>query len=524
MMQKGMMRKLLIGAFAVFSTPIVWADWFDSISLPEVDWSTHVQTISTEVERGSYFVISNGYDGSGLHYVWQYSEYDIPLGGPMGTLTYGYQRPIKGRYFGAFEATVGKSGGKSVLTDLSGSQGPAEDGYATLRKGANISGSFLLGLYTENSNMMFLRAGLKQSEFRAIPRTEVNYFQVDNRLNYAFERKILGLQLGLGFDTPLSDRLAVRLEYGVTKYPRYSVSNEGVKACGVLPGECLEEALIFGDFDELGDQTYHFSPFEESMSLGVRYQLKGSNVQHTQHHSFYKYSQPYTVVSLERESSDLFWTVVNDRNPRKQMEPVSLDIGDIYVQLPPNVPISGTNLNLTAGWRQWFGNRFNLALEGFYKVSQANFKASYKGRPEEGGSNTNSLTLEQTNYTAPINWSYQQSAGWGFNVLPGIQVNDNSIFYGKVGVIMTRFKRNGFENDLATFYGKNFVQNVRGIQGGIGSEVAINNRLGLRLEFTATRYRTYLIADTVGDGYPFYFYVHKTRGRTFSLGARYNLG
>ncbi len=114
---------------------------------------------------------------------------------------------------------------------------------------------------------------------------------------------------------------------------------------------------------------------------------------------------------------------------------------------------------------------------------------------EISGNDTNvdgSYTLEETSallsasYGVKVKTRYSYGAG----LLPGVRVNDNTLFYGRVGYLRTSFRAT--ESAAASILGisTTTTQWGNGFNYGLGIETSVAQNISIRGEYTYTSYST----------------------------------
>lgn len=116
---------------------------------------------------------------------------------------------------------------------------------------------------------------------------------------------------------------------------------------------------------------------------------------------------------------------------------------------------------------------FGFQLDGQISGTKAKIQ-SYSFDPIDG--------IERSSITAEAKHSF------GLNFRPGYLFNDNASGFLVLGYRHGRFNYNSISSDVDGMNFPNASVNRGGFEFGLGTEISLNEQLGLRLEVTQTRY------------------------------------
>jgi len=140
-------------------------------------------------------------------------------------------------------------------------------------------------------------------------------------------------------------------------------------------------------------------------------------------------------------------------------------------------PSTGTLGNIFTGY-EWNFDRFYLATELNASLSSLKYHG-YFTETEDGINNTSEATYTLRN-------------SYGLSLLPGYQVSDNVLLYGRIGYVKGNFKYAEYKTN--TGEGERGVTEhewLNGIRYGLGINTSLSKNIALRLEYDQTRYGTY---------------------------------
>lgn len=148
-----------------------------------------------------------------------------------------------------------------------------------------------------------------------------------------------------------------------------------------------------------------------------------------------------------------------------------------------------------------FGKHVNGYLGGAFAGYAWNFNNGFYLAGELSGevnSNRHSDVLFTNVFqgdAAEIGFNSQKLYSVGFSVLPGFHVNTDSLIYGRVGTVYSRFKSNLYQTldtgaILESTNKGGYNNGFWGMQLGLGYQVKIQPNLSLRAEYDYTDYRS----------------------------------
>lgn len=141
-----------------------------------------------------------------------------------------------------------------------------------------------------------------------------------------------------------------------------------------------------------------------------------------------------------------------------------VDIDGVIDQSNPAINTRGFVGTLFGGYGQYF-DWFYIGGELLFNYSGAN----------------SSFSLNNYHSNVDVRSSY------GAGVIPGIRVNENSLFYARVGYVRTFFRAS--ENGLIGSQGSSSWKG--GVSTGVGIETAIYENFSMRAEYTYTTYNSF---------------------------------
>lgn len=130
----------------------------------------------------------------------------------------------------------------------------------------------------------------------------------------------------------------------------------------------------------------------------------------------------------------------------------------------------------------------------------------YLGAEAEGDLIDSTATTTLTIPGASVNTTLKHDYDYGAAVRAGVFPMDNTLLYGKAGVMWGRFE------DTSV----NFSQTLAGLQLGTGVETALNSNLTLRADWTYISYESGSYADAVQVG------SASPTSNVFKIGMAYN--
>lgn len=156
--------------------------------------------------------------------------------------------------------------------------------------------------------------------------------------------------------------------------------------------------------------------------------------------------------------------------------------GDVFATNPV-LNATGWVGGLFAGYGQYFNNMWYLAGEVFFNGSNAQVNPTIVATTDVA--DTDSMSSKFT-----VNGS------WGVALLPGIKLNDSSLFYIRLGYNQANLKgRTTFTGDGVTVSSRK--SNWQGgFNYGLGLETAIYPNVSLRGEYSHTNYNSFSNAFT----------------------------
>lgn len=148
----------------------------------------------------------------------------------------------------------------------------------------------------------------------------------------------------------------------------------------------------------------------------------------------------------------------------------------------PVINSTGFVGGLLAGYGQYFNSMWYLGGELFVNTS--------------GASQSVNTTVVSAGTVAQANSKFTVGTSWGVGLLPGIKVNDSTLFYVRLGYNQARLKG----QQSFTLGGVTASTNKNNWQGGfnygLGLETAIYPNLSLRGEYSHTNYNSFSNALT----------------------------
>ena len=134
---------------------------------------------------------------------------------------------------------------------------------------------------------------------------------------------------------------------------------------------------------------------------------------------------------------------------------------------------SGYGAEFYLGYGKKFINNTYLALEGFYNRS----------------TNKGSIAFIDSNalYNRQLQGAFRQRWQYGVAVRPGFYFNEHSLFYGRIGYLISNIQLSGSitQTGIVGSFGGNFSsdKDCQGLQLGLGVEIAVTTQLNARLEW-----------------------------------------
>jgi opacity protein-like surface antigen len=171
--------------------------------------------------------------------------------------------------------------------------------------------------------------------------------------------------------------------------------------------------------------------------------------------------------------------------------------------LGANVGMSSLNTNMT----------YNSTLDSYGNDSYAiDILVGYRifrnkifyGVEASSNPYSNAITLSKT---TNMNAKFKNNYNYGFSALFGYGLENNLYFFGKIGVVISKFELYGAERPTAN--GKN---TTNGISGGVGIEYFTSKNISISGEYRYVSYNHLTIGDI----------KHKPTKQSFLLGIRYN--
>lgn len=260
----------------------------------------------------------------------------------------------------------------------------------------------------------------------------------------------------------------------------------------------------------LVDQVYNATPHHTALH-GKRFRYKATNDQFTVGAHYYLKDRyrfmdrvshafskgPYLVVSSERDLHFMTRSFVENSAKVESL------VDDAFASMSyPSAYIRGQGVRGTMGYQWLVTPHLQCAAELTLSVHRSSHKHNFIYRPET--------------------WRYKAPYTGGVRTLLAYSVTPSARTYVHGGIIASQFSRKGMEGSEINFYEENFSETPMGFAVGFGSELALTNSLGLRLEYDTHFYEGFGVGDTREKGSLQWNY-YRMSGDNYSLGLRFSL-
>lgn len=168
-------------------------------------------------------------------------------------------------------------------------------------------------------------------------------------------------------------------------------------------------------------------------------------------------------------------TGLDSTNFHKYLHIVQVNGNEVYYK-DDNLSGNGAYIFGFIGYK-WIINKFILSTELATQLSSL----KYHGYVNDHYGNHE---ISRGDFT--INKAY------GLSLLPGYLIKNNTVFFGRIGMIKGNFKYWEFKIKPSGTTGITETEWLNGIQYGIGIETSLAKNLQLRLEYIYTAYQTYI--------------------------------
>jgi len=190
----------------------------------------------------------------------------------------------------------------------------------------------------------------------------------------------------------------------------------------------------------------------------------------------YKGYKAPAVMPCKNLSDGFYAGLAVGRDSYSVRRNTNLTFGGVTILGNPPLSATGWVGSIFAGYGQYFSNSFYLGGELFVDDSNAS--------ESQGHSNSTATSTYNTKFTV--------GTGYGISILPGLKLNDSSLFYVRLGYNWASLK--GTETMTVTGTGSTSASKSStqgGYNYGVGMETVISNALSLRGEYTYTSYNSF---------------------------------
>jgi opacity protein-like surface antigen len=194
-------------------------------------------------------------------------------------------------------------------------------------------------------------------------------------------------------------------------------------------------------------------------------------------HSYYKGEVSAPEASSQRKALDegLYVGFALGYDSYRARSNAGIAFNGDTIAADPALYANGFAGGILGGYGHYFNNLLYLGGEGFVNLTGASTHASFTD------------SLGNSNY----NNKFSVGTSFGFGVLPGIKVNESSLFYLHLGFSCTNME--GQENIRVGTLQNNDDSNhwQTGFSYGLGLETAIYQDFSLRGQYTYTSYNSF---------------------------------
>lgn len=295
------------------------------------------------------------------------------------------------------------------------------DNYTIRQNLRNTFGIRMLpGYLFTQSTLVYIPIGWANSQFSLSSNAPNNVPSYNQRIN--------GLQLGLGIDEAINEKLRLRLEYINTSYRNFSINYQGDT--------------------QIKNRRYSLSM--NQFNIGFAYYLNS------------RVSSQIQLTQL----SDGWYTGIG---AGKSIQTAVLNIRDIGFHQIQNLSSSGLLGNVFFGFDHQFASNFYFGTEAELFLDNA---AHQQSMDLDDG--------ELLKRQIKMKYSYNLS------VLPGYQIAQNFRLYSRLGFAQGDYQ---YQTHLGNHY-YDQTKMLNGIVLGLGGELALAKQWAIRGEYQETRYQS----------------------------------
>ncbi len=367
--------------------------------------------------------------------------------------------------------------------------------WERLRLTRTLGVSLMPGYFVAPGSLYFLELGYVNSRFQlqGFPNPVPLAFQNTTGLPTA-NADLSGFRLGVGTNTQVGTHVAVRQEYIWEAY-----DNLNANITGGIQGIIADQTQRL-----LATRQVRVSPSVGKFNLAaVYYFARQGNAPDLQSapaqvggHFYAGLNGSYEEVS----SQALYW---NNRTTNFDINNVLT--ADNSVNLSGTMKVTGWDLGLLGGYGWNFSNRWYIGSELFVNFDSLNGSANQDQTGTTVTTPAGAVFLGQL--ASSTITRLQKQWDFGVALLPGFQVSDHALIYGRVGYVGAQFRtrtllaggwfppgnvngnpnltavQNGF---LGNFNGRSSW--LSGLQLGVGVDTWVYENLSLRTEFNINQY------------------------------------
>lgn len=387
-------------------------------------------------DYASHISISGFYLGAGGEFGMVGTMLDGPRQNTAGSLTadFGAFRPA-GRFIAGWGADVGdtyfgvEAEARLANGGWSHARLPGGRVFSVTEKNS-FAVSLLGGHRLPGGSLIYGRAGIRSTRFQTP-------YSGEGAAGTYQSLRLAGFEYGFGVRTPVTDTIALSLEYAHTRYPDYLAGN-GVQPADVFAN--IESSVRFA-------LTYHFG--------GIPGMIAGDQA--------------------VRDYAGAYWGLQGGLGAL-----TSLVTGNRIAGAPPVASV------LTA---QYGDSGYTAGGLAGYNFQHGRFILGAEAEAEAGF-----INWKQERMPAGRSYSVAKQATLGGTARVGFVLNGGALLYGRAGVALSRF-RIDFSNPGVTLAQTSWRA---GLRFGGGVEVPVSEKSNLRFDYTYTDYGTLSLVTPPG--------------------------
>jgi opacity protein-like surface antigen len=443
----------------------------------------------TDNEQRSYFMsFTTGSESSQLDESSSLAHQKLALSGYQGLVGFGYQHTKPGAVSLGYEASVGSSSSMYYSTSTLSSYISGETA-----KRLSYSLSLLPSYDVRGQGSIFGRFGIIRTDWTnetpyGVSSTSTPGASKTADVNEGNDRMSTnGLMLGIGELFPVSAQLGLSFEYVHARYRDHRVTSY-----------TDSNRLTAIEHARYNDIDYIYRPKDDRFMVGARYFLSPHFASRKPQVSNF-HQGAYIVASGER-----------DFHTMQRANPDTFDVGNSTPLdeiandfFPSHFFINGEGIRGTLGYGWMVTPTLHVALEGY-------------------GRYTNSTHKVRHYFNLKEDWQYATKHGFGARALLGYALTPSSMGYVHAGIITSEFERSGTDSNDLAYYETDFMLNTEGVTMGLGGELALNDHVGVRLEYSYAAYDAFGIGDPKEKSSGKWNYYRLFQDN-YSIGLRYRL-